>query len=45
MAKRKEFKSIIVVVINPEELGHASEVITQYLYKKYLEMECVQIRL
>ena len=42
MVKKKEFKSIIVEVINPEALGHASEVVTQYLYRKYLEMKTME---
>ena len=45
MAKQKEFKPIIVEVINPEALEHASEVVTKYLYKKYLEMMCTSVRL
>ena len=44
MVKQKEFKSIIVEVINPEALGHASEVVTQYFYKKYLEMKSMEVR-
>ena len=40
MAKQKESKPIIVEVINPEALEHASEVVTQYLYEKYFEMMC-----
>ena len=44
MVKKKEFKPIMVEVINPEALGHASELVTQYFYKKYLEMRSMEVR-
>lgn len=45
MVKQKEIKPITVEVINPEALGHASEVVTQYFYKKFLEMKSMELRL
>lgn len=45
MVKKKEVKSIIVEVINPEALEHASELVTQYFYKKYLEMKTIEVSL
>ena len=44
MVKKKEFKPIMVEVINPEALGHASELVTQYFYQKYLEMRSMEVR-
>lgn len=45
MKKQKEFKPITLEIINPEALGHAREVVTQYYYKMYLEMRSMEVRL
>ena len=45
MVKQNEVGMLTVEIINPEALGHASEVVTKYFYKKYLEMKSIDLEL